>query len=122
MVSRREDPREVLAEIYRIEVLADLAWGPMDAKEAAAFLNTSENNFNRLAPSIPRCKKAGLGYRYLRSDLLAWLRSGSNAAELEAGREEVELRHSRFSDREAGPGRDDRGKKGGGKGKTKRLV
>lgn len=120
MRSRLEPPRESLEEISRVEVLADLAWGPMDAKEAAAFIKTSEANFNRLAPSIPRCKKTGLGFRYLRSDVLAWLRSGSNAAALEAVREE--LRQRSRPDANAAPVGVGRGKKDGGSGPVKRLV
>ena len=120
MESRQESQREVLEELRRVEVLADLAWGPMDAKEAAAFLKVSETHFGRLAPSIPRCKKDGLGYRYLRSDVLRWLRSGSNAASLEAGREE--LRERPYPDGSTVADRVGPGKKGGESGKTNRLV
>ena len=119
MGPRQEIPREVL-EIFRMEVLADLAWGPIDA-EAAAFLKVTKVQFNNLAPSIPRCKKAGLGFRYLRSEVLAWLRSGSNAAQLEAGREELRPRsHPEANAAPGGVGRDK--KEEGGSGKVKRLV
>jgi hypothetical protein len=47
----------------------------MNATEAADFLRLSENAFSRLAPTLPRCKLDGKQYRYLRSDLLEWLRS-----------------------------------------------
>ena len=67
-------------EAIRAASLADHAWGPMDGKEAAAFLKVSEAQFGRLAPRLPRHKRAGLGYRYLRSEVLAWLRSGEDAA------------------------------------------
>lgn len=46
----------------------------MNASEAADFLRLSENAFSRLAPTLPRCKLDGKQYRYLRSDLLEWLR------------------------------------------------
>ncbi len=67
------DPAERPEEVARVASLADLAWGPMDGEEAAAFLKTSRAGFDRIAPSLPRKKKRGLGYRYLRSELLAWL-------------------------------------------------
>ena len=60
-------------EVLRVASLTDLAWGPMDGKEAAAFLEVSEGQFGHLAPGLPRHEKTGLGYRYLRSELLAWL-------------------------------------------------
>jgi hypothetical protein len=48
----------------------------MNAVEAADFLRLSEDAFKKLAPTLPRCRiyERG-GYRYLRSDLLAWLRA-----------------------------------------------
>ena len=65
----------------------------MDGKEAAAFLKVSEAQFGRLAPRLPRHKKAGLGYRYLRSELLVWLRSGEDGAPEDEGRDEAPRRH-----------------------------
>lgn len=47
----------------------------MNAEEAADFLRLSPTAFRRLAPKLPRCQiYERSGYRYLRSDLLAWLR------------------------------------------------
>lgn len=51
----------------------------MDGKEAAAFLKVSGAQFGRLAPRLPRHKKTGLGYRYLRSELLVWLTEPARA-------------------------------------------
>jgi hypothetical protein len=50
----------------------------MTASEAADFLRLSEDAFKKLAPSLPRCRiyERG-GYRYLKEDLLAWLREKS---------------------------------------------
>ena len=76
-----------LEEAARAASLADHAWGPLDAKGAAAFLKVSEKQFNRMAPSVPRHKKSGMGYRYLRSELLAWLLSGDEPEGPEAGPE-----------------------------------
>ena len=46
----------------------------MNAREAADFLRLSENAFKKLAPSLPRYQiYERSGFRYLRSDLLAWL-------------------------------------------------
>ena len=54
----------------------------MNVEEAADFLRLSPTAFRRLAPSLPRCQiYERSGYRYLRSDLLAWLRLRGNAAE-----------------------------------------
>ncbi|MDP9438818.1 MAG: hypothetical protein M3P49_08745 [Actinomycetota bacterium] len=69
------DPVERVEEALRGASLADLAGGPMDRGEAAAFLKTKPAAFDRLAPSLPRKKKKGLGFRYLRSELLEWLSS-----------------------------------------------
>ncbi len=50
----------------------------MDAREAADFLRLSENAFNKLAPSLPRVRIYDRsGYRYLRSDLVKWLKERS---------------------------------------------
>ena len=47
----------------------------MNAVEAADFLRLSEDAFRKLAPSLPRVALYGrFGYRYLRGDLLDWLR------------------------------------------------
>jgi len=47
----------------------------MNAEEAADFLRLSPTAFRRLAPALPRCQiYEPSGYRYLRSDLLAWPR------------------------------------------------
>lgn len=75
-----------LQEAVRAASLADLAWGPMDGVGAAAFLKTSRSRFDRLAPRLPRYKKAGLSYRYLRSELLEWLRRGRRARRRGPGR------------------------------------
>ena len=56
--SAREPPREI-----------------MNAKEAADFLRLSEAHFRKIAPAAPRHKIPGLGFRYIRSELLDWLRS-----------------------------------------------
>jgi hypothetical protein len=54
----------------------------MNAEEAADFLRLSPTAFRKLAPTLPRCQiYERSGYRYLRSDLLAWLRLRGNAAE-----------------------------------------
>ena len=54
----------------------------MNAEEAADFLRLSPTAFRRLAPALPRCQiYERSGYRYLRSDLLTWLRTRGNAAE-----------------------------------------
>jgi hypothetical protein len=45
----------------------------MNSKEAADFLRLSQGNFGRIAPSLPRHKRPGMSYRYLRSELLDWL-------------------------------------------------
>ncbi|QIN83742.1 hypothetical protein GBA63_14695 [Rubrobacter tropicus] len=46
----------------------------MNAKEAADFLRLAPSSFGSLAPSLPRVKlRERGGYRYPRSDLLAWL-------------------------------------------------
>ncbi len=51
----------------------------MNASEAADFLRLSPNAFSKLAPILPRCRiYERSGYRYLRSDLLKWLRGESN--------------------------------------------
>ncbi len=44
-----------------------------DAKEAASFLRTSESEFERMAPGLPRQAVTEQRYIYLRSELLAWL-------------------------------------------------
>jgi hypothetical protein len=54
----------------------------MNAEEAADFLRLSPTAFRKLAPALPRCQiYERSGYRYLRSDLLAWLRGRGNAVE-----------------------------------------
>jgi hypothetical protein len=54
----------------------------MNAEEAADFLRLSPIAFRRLTPALPRCQiYERSGYRYLRSDLLAWLLLRGNAAE-----------------------------------------
>jgi hypothetical protein len=54
----------------------------MNAEEAADFLRLSPTAFRKLAPALPQCQiYERSGYRYLRSDLLAWLRLRGNAAE-----------------------------------------
>jgi hypothetical protein len=52
----------------------------MNAEEAADFLRLSENAFHKLAPTLPRCKiYERSGYRYLRADLLQWLRGRADS-------------------------------------------
>ena len=48
----------------------------MDAKEAAEFLCLSPSEFRKLAAAgvIPRHPVNGKSYRYLRGELLEWLR------------------------------------------------
>ena len=48
----------------------------MDAKEAAEFLRLSPSEFRKLAAAgvIPRHPVNGKSYRYLRSELLEWVR------------------------------------------------
>jgi hypothetical protein len=54
----------------------------MNAEEAADFLRLSPTAFRKLAPALPRCQiYERSGYRYLRSDLLSWLRTRGNAAQ-----------------------------------------
>jgi hypothetical protein len=54
----------------------------VNAEEAADFLRLSPTAFRKLAPSLPRCQiYERSGYRYLRSDLLTWLRVRGNAAQ-----------------------------------------
>ncbi len=108
-------------EAVRAASLADLAWGPMDGKEAAAFLKVSEAQFNRLAPRLPRHKKTGLGYRYLRSEILVWLRSGDDSPEDE-GRDAVPRRQRRQPDGNAESVGVVPGKKKRSSGKAVRLV
>jgi hypothetical protein len=45
----------------------------MDAKQAADFLRTSESEFKRMAPGLPRHVVTERRYIYLRSELLTWL-------------------------------------------------
>jgi len=52
----------------------------MNAEEAADFLRLSANAFHKLAPTLPRYKiyeRSGL--RYLRTDLLEWLRGRADS-------------------------------------------
>ncbi|MDP9485367.1 MAG: hypothetical protein M3Q49_06185 [Actinomycetota bacterium] len=102
-------------EAIRAASLADLAWGPMDGKEAAAFLKTTRAGFDRLAPSLPRKKKKGLGFRYLRSELLEWL-SSDDAAEEPPGRQRRQPDGNAGS---VGVGGDQKRRKNGG---TVRLI
>jgi hypothetical protein len=54
----------------------------MNAEEAADILHLSLTAFRKLAPALPRYQLyERSGYRYLRSDLLAWLRERRNGAE-----------------------------------------
>jgi excisionase family DNA binding protein len=48
----------------------------MDAKEAAEFLRLSPSEFRKLAAAgvIPRHPVNGKSYRYLRGELLEWVR------------------------------------------------
>ena len=70
-----EGPEPV--EVARlVSAFTDLAWGPMDAGEAAQFLSVSDERFRQIAPSLPRFKPPGLSYRYKRSELAAWSEGG----------------------------------------------
>lgn len=53
----------------------------MNAEEAADFLRLSPGAFRKLAPTLPRAAiYETSGYRYLRDDLLRWLRERSDSA------------------------------------------
>jgi len=73
-------PRPSLEELLVERIAAETARLPydrevMNAEEAADFLRLSPTAFRRLAPALPRCQiYERSGYRYLMSDLLAWLR------------------------------------------------
>src|SRR5215213_5666481 len=73
-------PGSSLAELRAEQIAAEAARAPydrevMNAEEAADFLRLSPTAFRRLAPALPRCQiYERSGYRYLKSDLLAWLR------------------------------------------------
>jgi hypothetical protein len=77
-------PGSSLEELLVERIAADAARSPydrevMNAEEAADFLRLSPTAFRRLAPALPRCQiYERSGYRYLRSDLLAWLRERGN--------------------------------------------
>ena len=79
-------PGSSLEELL-VERIAEGARSPydrevMNAEEAADFLRLSPTAFRRLAPALPRCQiYERSGYRYLMSDLLAWLRLRGNAAQ-----------------------------------------
>ena len=80
-------PGSSLAELRAEQIAAKVARAPydrevMNAEEAADFLRLSPTAFRRLAPTLPRYQiYERSGYRYLRSDLLVWLRARGNAAE-----------------------------------------
>ena len=80
-------PGSSLAELRAEQIAAEAARAPydrevMNAEEAADFLRLSPTAFRRLAPALPRCQiYERSGYRYLRSDLLVWLRARGNTAE-----------------------------------------
>jgi hypothetical protein len=64
------------AAVARHEVSREV----MNAKEAAEFLRLSPDAFRKLAPSLPRYRIYERdGYRYLRSDLLVWLRNRTDS-------------------------------------------
>ena len=73
-------PGSSLEELLIKRITAEAVRSPydrevMNAEEAADFLRLSSTAFRRLAPTLPRCQiYERSGYRYLRSDLLAWLR------------------------------------------------
>lgn len=80
-------PGSSLEELCAERIAAEAAQSPydrevMNAEEAADFLRLSPTAFQTPAPALPRCQiYERSGYRYLRSDLLAWLRVRGNAAE-----------------------------------------
>jgi len=80
-------PGSSLEELLAQRIAAEAARSPydrevMNAEEAADFLRLSPTAFRRLAPTLPRCQiYERSGYRYLRSDLLTWLKVRGNAAE-----------------------------------------
>jgi hypothetical protein len=75
----------------------------MNAEEAADFLRLSPTAFRRLAPALPRCQiYERSGYRYLRSDLLTWLRTRGNAAQTGQHLETLEGTKSRKTPPERG--------------------
>jgi hypothetical protein len=80
-------PGSSLEELLAQRVAAEAIQPPyhrevMNADEAAGFLRLSPTAFRRLGPKLPRCQiYERSGYRYLRSDLLAWLRVRKDAAE-----------------------------------------
>ncbi len=51
----------------------DEVLGPMDSKEAAAFLGLPYNSFREIAPNLPRHAVTPARFVYLRRELLAWL-------------------------------------------------
>src|SRR5215217_7563951 len=76
-----------IEELLAKQIAAEAARSPydrevMNAEEAADFLRLSPTAFRKLAPTLPRCQiYERTGYRYLRSDLLVWLRARGNTAE-----------------------------------------
>jgi hypothetical protein len=80
-------PGSSLEELLADRLAAEATRSPydrevMNAEEAADFLRLSPTAFRKLAPTLPRCQiYERSGYRYLRSDLLSWLRTRGNAAE-----------------------------------------
>lgn len=83
---------------------ADAALGPLDSRGAARFLGLSYEAFRKVAPSLPRHEVEGVGYRYLRSELLAWVAAGGRqvTADLTAT-QALETAQIRTSRRQGGP-------------------
>ncbi len=72
-------PGSSLEELLAKRIAAEAARSPcdrevMNAEEAADFLRLSPTAFRKLAPALPRYQiYERSGYRYLKSELLAWL-------------------------------------------------
>lgn len=65
---------ERIREAFRItEFDPDEILGPMDSKEAAAYLGLPYNSFRELAPDLPRHSVTPARFVYLRRELLTWL-------------------------------------------------
>ena len=78
-VGRRFDEVLEAAVLEKLEDLVEDAARSrevMDAKEAAGFLRLSPSEFRKLAAAgvIPRHPVNGKSYRYLRGELLEWVR------------------------------------------------
>lgn len=57
----------------------DLSIEAINSRDAAEFLAISHASFNKLAPSLPRCRISDNRFVYLRADLLSWLEAKKEA-------------------------------------------